>query len=125
MFKDQDRSRWRPGKQHSRILKPNLFATGKLCVFYSSLLIIFIIQMEKSLFLQIPCTQRPNKAFRKFPNQAHGKCGEMPCQALQVFVVSVMGKLENYKHEVRHCHFISLEVSHYSILFINSVFSEL
>lgn len=63
-------------------------------MFYSSLLIIFIIQMEKSLFLQIPRTQWPNKAFRKFPNQARGKCGEMPCQALQVFVVSVMGKLE-------------------------------
>ena len=53
-----------------------------------------MIQMEKSLFLQIPCTQWPNKAFRKFPNQARGKCGEMPWQALQVFVVSVMGKLE-------------------------------
>ena len=78
--------------------------------------------MEKSLFLQIPCTQWPNKAFRKFPNQACRKCGEMPWQALQVFVVSVMG---NYKHEVRHCHFISLEVSHYFILCINSVFSGL
>ena len=94
-------------------------------MFYSSLLIISMIQMEKSLFLQIPCTQWPNKAFRKFPNQARGKCGEMPCQALQVLVVSVMGKLENYKHEVLHCHFISLEISHYFILFINSVFSEL
>ena len=47
----------------------------------------FIIQVEKSLFLQILCTQWPNKAFRKFPNQAHGKCGEMPCQALQVLIL--------------------------------------
>ena len=96
-------------------------------MFYSSLLIIFIIQMEKSLFLQIPHTQWPNKAFRKFPNQARGKCGEMPWQALQVFVVSVMGKLEKLITSMKFvtCHFISLEVSHYFILFINSVFSEL